>query len=319
MGVVLAARGEGAAPTMREALERRLRRHVRRLAGEIGERNVFRPAALQAARRYLEAEWREQGYAVAPQWYEAQGVRCANLAVSRRGRVRPDDVLLIGAHYDSVPGSPGANDNASGVAALLEISRSFSALDPALSVRFVAFVNEEPPFFLVGPQGSAVYARAARARGERIRFMVSLETIGFFSSRPGSQRYPPLFRYFYPDCGNFIGFVADLRSRHLMRRAAAAFRSLSDFPLQHVATFRFIPGVAWSDHRAFWREGYRAMMVTDTAFYRYPYYHSGADLPDKLAYDGLSRVTAGLGDTFAALAGEGEWSLLAAGNGGARA
>jgi hypothetical protein len=295
---------------IREGLERGLRRHVARLAGEIGERNVFRPSALDAARCYIEAEWQEQNYAVAAQWYEAEGVRCANLAVTREGAVWPDDILLIGAHYDSVLGSPGANDNASGVAALIEIASAFAAVKPALSVRFVAFVNEEPPFFPNGQQGSMVYARAARARGDRIRFMISLETIGFYSDKPGSQFYPPMFRHFYPDCGNFIGFVADFRSRRLMRRAAAAFRHLSDFPLQHVATLRFIPGVSWSDHRAFWAHGYRAMMVTDTAFYRYPYYHDVNDTPDKLTYERLSRMTAGLCDTLAALAGAGEWSLL---------
>lgn len=305
-----AAQDQVAAPTKFDALQRRLRRQVARLAGEIGERNVFRPAALEAARRHIESEWREQGYAVTPQWYEVHGVRCANLSATREGRVRPDLILLIGAHYDTVAGSPGANDNGSGVAALLEISRAFTAREPALSVRFVAFVNEEPPFFLLAQQGSMVYARAARARGDRICFMTSLETIGFYSDQPGSQGYPPLFRHFYPDRGNFIGFIADFRSRRLMRRAAEAFHGLTDFPLQHAAMFRFIPGVAWSDHRSFWEHGYRAMMVTDTAFYRYPHYHSSEDTPEKLAYEAFSRVTAGLGDTFAALAGEGERSLL---------
>jgi Zn-dependent M28 family amino/carboxypeptidase len=166
--------------------------------------------------------------------------------------------LLLGVHYDSVGGSPGANDNASGVAALLEISRMFWAFEPALTVRFVAFVNEEPPFFGTSQQGSIVYAQAARRRGDDIRLMASLETIGCYSSEPGSQGYPPLFRFFYPDCGNFIGIVSDFRSRAAMRRLAAAFCAHSDFPLQTVSTFRFVPGVAWSDHDSFWRHGYGA-------------------------------------------------------------
>jgi Zn-dependent M28 family amino/carboxypeptidase len=199
-------------------------------------------------------------------------------------------------------GSPGANDNASGVAALLEISRMFQMVEPVLSVRFVAFVNEEPPFFLTSQQGSVVYAQAARRRDEDIRLMASLETIGCYSDTPGSQIYPPLFSLFYPNRGNFLGIVVDFRSRTALRRLAAAFRAHSDFPLQTASTFRFIPGVSWSDHRSFWRQGYRAVMVTDTAPYRYPHYHAASDTPDKLAYPELTRVTLGLFAAFAELA-----------------
>ena len=280
----------------------RLEAHVRELASAIGERNVFRPQALQAAADYIERTWRVQGYAVATQEYDAYGVRCANLEVSRPGRARPSEILLIGAHYDSVRGCPGANDNASGVAAMLEISRRFAELTPALTVRFVAFVNEEPPSFFTGQQGSAVYAKAARERGDDIRLMVSLETIGCYSERPGSQRYPPLFRYFFPDRGNFLGLVSDFRSARALRKVVKAFRRHSDFPLEHVATFRWVPGVAWSDHLSFWRRGYRALMVTDTAFYRYRYYHTPEDTPDKLAYPEFERATEGLCRCFAELA-----------------
>ena len=154
-------------------------------------------------------------------------------------------------------GCPGANDNGSGVAAMLEISRHFATLAPALTVRFVAFVNEEPPSFFTAQQGSAVYAKAARERGDDIRLMVSLETLGCYFDEPGSQRYPPLFRYFFPDRGNFLGLVSDFRSGRVMRRMARTFRRHSDFPLEHVAAFRWIPGIAWSDHLSFWRQGYR--------------------------------------------------------------
>lgn len=291
-----------AARITRDASSQRLRAHVERLAGEIGERNVFRPEALRAAADYIEAEWRNQGYQVVRRWYELSGTQWANLEVSRPGSTRPTEILLIGAHYDSVRGSPGANDNASGVAALLELSRLFADITPALTVRFVAFVNEEPPFYFTRRQGSVVYAKAARARGDAIRLMVSLETIGCYRDEPGSQRYPPLFGFFYPNRANFIAFVSDLRSRALMRRTAQTFRQSSDFPLEHVATFRFIPGVAWSDHWSFWRQGYPAFMVTDTAFYRYRYYHKSQDTPEKVAYPELTRLTAGLAETFAALA-----------------
>ena len=280
----------------------RLRAHVEHLAGKIGERNVFHPDALRAAADYIQGEWHSQGYQVTPHWYTMSGGQWANLEVNRLGSARPHEILLIGAHYDSVRGSPGANDNGSGVSAMLELSRLFAELTPALTVRFVAFVNEEPPFFMTRRQGSVVYAKAARARSDAIRLMLSLESIGCYSDRRGSQRYPPLFGFFYPRQGNFITFVSDFRSRALMRRAAQVFRRHSDFPLEHVATSRFIPGVAWSDHLSFWRQGYRAFMVTDTAFYRDRYYHTSRDTPEKLAYPELTRLTAGLAETFAALA-----------------
>jgi len=284
-----------------ETLENRLRLHVHTLAGEIGERNVFRPSALQAAADYITEEWRKQGYAVMPQCYEVLGVRCANLEVRREGRTRPEEIVLVGAHYDSVRGSPGANDNGSGVAALLEISRRFIQIEPEITVRFVAFVNEEPPFFLWKNMGSLVYARAARRRGDRIRLMVSLEMLGYYSNEPRSQHYPPLFRFFFPDQAEFIAFVSNLRSRRAMLQAVHAFRAHSNFPLEYVTTFAFIPGAAASDHFSFWRQGYPAFMVTDTAYYRYAYYHTAADTPEKLCYESFARVTDGLYQTFAAL------------------
>lgn len=181
-------------------MTKRLQAHVQLLAGDIGERNVLHPAALNDAVSYIESEWNRQGYAVKQLAYEVSGVRCANLEVVRDGNTRWREILLVGAHYDSVMGSPGANDNASGVAALLETSRKVAAIDPSMTVRFVAFVNEEPPFFMSNQQGSMVYAKSARHRGDDIRLMASLETIGWYSNRPGSQRYPPLFNLFYPGC-----------------------------------------------------------------------------------------------------------------------
>jgi Zn-dependent M28 family amino/carboxypeptidase len=288
-----------------EEIAELLRAHVETLADVIGERNIFRPRALAAARTYIEATWRAQGYEVSAQEYDVRGVRCANLEVSRPGTTRAGEIILLGAHYDSVRNCPGANDNGSGVAALLEIARRFAGLKPALTVRFVAFVNEEPPFFLTRRQGSAVYAKAARARGDDIKLMVSLETLGYYSDAPGSQRYPPLFRYFYPNRGNFLGLVSDLRSRGIVRRVAKAFRDNCDFPLEHTAALRWIPGIAWSDHLPFWRQGYPALMATDTAFYRYRYYHTAHDTPDKLTYPAFGRATAALGSCFAALAEQG--------------
>lgn len=279
-------------------MTRRLQAHVQALAGDIGERNVWRPAALFDATQYISDQWVRQGYEVKRLTYQASGVPCSNLEVTREGDMRQGEILLVGAHFDSVMGSPGANDNASGVAALLEISRKFAAIAPAMTVRFVAFANEESPFFRSDQQGSMVYAKSARDRGDDIRLMVSLETIGWYSNLPDSQSYPPLFKLFYPDRANFVGIVSDFRSRATMRRLAEAFRAHSDFPVQTVATFRFVPGVSWSDHRSFWRYGYRGVMITDTAPYRYPHYHAMSDTPDKLTYPELARVTLGLFGAF---------------------
>ncbi len=298
----LAAAGAGRATSAFAVEADALRRHIEVLAGEIGERNVFRAPALQAAADYIAGQWREQGYQVVCQTYRTRGVLCANLEVTRHGTSRPRELILVGAHYDSVIGSPGANDNGSGVAAMLEISRLFAAAQPARSVRFVAFVNEEPPFFFWGKMGSRVYARAARARGDNIRLMISLETIGYYRDEPGSQRYPPLFRWCYPDRANFIAFVSNFRSRRAMLSAVAAFRSHCALPVEHVSTFAWIPGVAWSDHYSFWRNGYRALMVTDTAFYRYPHYHTAQDTPGKIDYGRLALATQGLYHAFSALA-----------------
>lgn len=286
-------------------LEKRLRQHVQWLAGDIGERNVAHPEALEAAASYVDAEWTRQGYAVGRRAYDVLGTHCTNLEVTRSGDGRRSEILLIGAHYDSVVGSPGANDNASGVAVLLELSRSFRTVEPAMTVRLVAFVNEEAPFFSTEKQGSMVYARAARSRGDDIRLMASLETLGWYSDRVGSQSYPPLFNLFYPNRADFVAMVSDFRSRTAMRQLAMAFRAHSDFPVQTAATFRFVPGVSWSDHRSFWHHGYRALMITDTAFYRYRHYHMASDTPDKLDYPRLSRVTSGLSGALIAVAERG--------------
>lgn len=284
------------------SLQRQLSKHVHTLAGDIGERNIFHPRALAAAADYIQQEWQQQGYEVETQSYQVKGIDCANLEITRPGSSSDEPLILIGAHYDSVQGSPGANDNGSGVAALLELSRMFATITPKTRVRFVAFVNEEPPFFFWHNMGSMIYADRARQRAQQIHFMVSLETIGYYPSSPGSQNYPALFKWFYPDRGDFIAFVANLRSRKIMRQAANTFRQCSNFPLQHIATFSWVPGVAWSDQLAFWRRGYRAFMVTDTAFYRYPYYHSAQDTPEKIHYLPLAKLTEGLFCTFSRLA-----------------
>jgi len=275
-------------------LSDRLAAHVQTLAGDIGERNVFKPDAYRRAEDYIAGVFRDTGCEVDRQPYEAERVTCVNLTAARGGSALPSQIVVIGAHYDSVHGSPGANDNGSAVAVLLELARKFASEKLSRTVRFVAFANEEPPFFLTDKMGSRVYATGCRQRYDDIRAMIALETMGCYNNAPGSQRYPPLFNFFYPDRGNFIAFVGNIASRSLVSRAARVFRSHSDFPLETLAAPALVPGVNWSDHDSFWQEGWRAFMVTDTAPYRYPHYHEATDTPDKVNCDALARVTMGI-------------------------
>jgi Zn-dependent M28 family amino/carboxypeptidase len=281
----------------------RLRRHVHALAGEIGERNVYRPGALRAAAEYISTQLASLGYAVLPQSYKVDDIECANLEVVIPGSLPTGGIIVVGAHYDTVKGSAGADDNASGVAGLIEIARLLQGTCPARAVKLVAFVNEEAPFFFFGEMGSKVYAEAARRRGDDIRVMLSLEMLGCYSETPGSQAYPPLLRWFYPDRGNFIGFVSNLRSRRALRKVVEAFKMKSNFPAEQLASPAFVPGVAWSDQLSFWRVGYPAVMVTDTAFYRYSHYHCASDTPEKLDYDKMAQVVDGLAKAITMLGG----------------
>jgi hypothetical protein len=285
-------------------IQDRLRTHVDTLAGHIGERNVWQPEALAAAADYIRATLEGAGYAVLTQSFESEGLMLQNLEVELPGDTAPHKIVVVGAHYDSVAGTPGANDNASGVAALLEIARLLAGKRYARSVRLVAFANEEPPFFYTDAMGSTVYATRSRRRGEQIEAMLALETIGWYSDQPASQRYPFPFGLFYPDSGNFIGFVGNLSARALVRRALGLFRTSTAFPSEGVAAPGGMEGVHWSDHWSFWEAGYRAIMITDTALFRYPHYHAPTDTPDKLDYPSLARVTRGLAEVVAGLAGE---------------
>ena len=276
-------------------LRSRLQRDVVKLAGaEIGERNVFHPQKLAAALEHIEAELASAGYTPRRQGYSAGTSRVFNLDVEIPGSSRPDEIVIVGGHYDSVMGCPGANDNATGVAAMLALARAFRAAKPARTLRFAAFVNEEPPFFQTHDMGSLVYAKACKARSEKIVAMLSLETMGFYSDAARSQSYPFPFSLVYPSTGNFIAFVGNVKSRALVRRAVGRFREHARFPSEGGAVPGMIPGVGWSDHWSFWQEGYPAIMITDTAPFRYAHYHRGSDTPDKVDFESLARVVAGI-------------------------
>jgi len=274
-------------------LREELRASVQKLAGEIGERNMWHYPQLNAAAEFIENSFSRAGMQTRRDSYDMHGQACHNIEAEIPG-AQPE-VLLIGAHYDSVFGSPGANDNGTGVAATLALARRFVGRKPEHTLRFVAFVNEEPPYFLSDEMGSFVYAGGCKARGDKISAMISLETIGYFSDEPHSQTYPsPGLGIFYPNVGNFIGFVSNVHSRALLRRVVALFRKHAKIPSEGAALPAFIPGVSWSDQRSFWRYGYPGLMVTDTAPFRYPHYHSSSDTPDKLDYDRFTLVVSGM-------------------------
>ncbi|MBI4026043.1 MAG: M28 family peptidase [Verrucomicrobia bacterium] len=285
------------------ALRDELRRDVEQLADEIGERNVTRcHEKLAIAADFLEASFARAGYAVKRQGYEVSGKICHNLEVEIRGSKQADEIVVIGGHYDSVYGCPGANDNATGAAAVLALARAFAGKSIGRTLRFVEFVNEEPPQFQTPEMGSVVYAKRCRERKENIVAMLSLETMGYYSDEEGSQTYPPIFRSLYPSKGNFIAFVGNTGSKNLVAGVIASFRRHAQFPSEGIATWETLPGIGLSDHWSFWKQGYPALMVTDTAFFRYHDYHTPEDTPDKIDYERLARVVAGLEKTIEELA-----------------
>ena len=286
-------------------LRGRLESHVQALAGDIGERNVITPDALAQAEEYIRRAFNGSTYQVAEQTYDIRlepPLTVRNIEVEISGTASPGDIVIIGAHYDTVPSCAGANDNTTGMAAVLELARLLPARTMDRTVRLVAFVNEEPPFFQTDLMGSRVYARRCRERDENVVAMLSLETIGFYADEPESQKYPFPFSFFYPDTGNFVGFVGNLGSRSLTRRAIRAFRESTEFPSEGLAAPAWIPGIGWSDHWSFWREGYPGVMITDTAPFRYPHYHTPQDTPDRIDYDRLARVVMGVSRVVEVLA-----------------
>ncbi|TAK81683.1 MAG: M20/M25/M40 family metallo-hydrolase [Betaproteobacteria bacterium] len=270
-----------------KALAERLRKHVVQLSK--AERNVD----LDTPARYIETAL---GPNAASHYFESGGRKMRNIELA----CPQTSHVVVGAHYDTVPGSPGADDNASGVAALIELVRLLGK--EGLPIRFVAFANEEVAHLRTPDMGSWSWAERAKERGEDVRAMLSLEMLGYYDDALGSQHYPAPLRLFYPDRANFIAFVGDLGARRLVRKAIASFRRNAAFPSEGLAAPSFIPGVTWSDHWPFRQHGFPAIMVTDTSFYRYAHYHLPSDTAEKLDYERLARVTLGLAGVLRDLA-----------------
>ena len=260
-----------------ERIKTGLYTHIEMLAEKIGERNIPHIAELNAARDYIKQVFQNLGYTVSLQTYIVDGQQVSNIIAEAKGVGNPEEILVLGAHYDSAHGTPGANDNGSGVAALLETAAQLVHVPLKRTVRFVAFVNEEPPYFQTNAMGSLVYAKQCKKDNDKIIGMISLETMGFFSSSEGSQHYPFPLNYFYPSKADFIGFIGNSSSAPLVTKTLSLFRKHTAFPSEGAAVPALFIGVGSSDHWAFWKQGYKALMITDTAFYRYPHYHQKTD------------------------------------------
>jgi len=284
------------------ALRARLEAHVIFFGGEVGIRHVGVPAKLQAAVAHIEDTWQDAGFTVRKQPIATAGRTAHNLEIELKGTTRPEQVVVLGAHYDTAPHTPGADDNGSGVAAILELARLLDRSKLQRTVRLVAFANEEPPFFKQAEMGSLVYAGRCREQGVDVRAMVSVESIGYYTDEVGVQRYPPVLGWFFPAEGDYLAFVGNVSSRGIVRDAIGAFRERATLPSEGLAAPQAINGIDWSDHWAFWQHGYPALMITDTAIMRNRHYHRPTDLPGTLDYDRFTRAVTGLVDVVYALA-----------------
>jgi hypothetical protein len=279
----------------KEEIRRRLTQHLRYLSVELGDRSIFRPANLKAAEDYLVREFESLGYPVRRQAFICQRLEVANVIA---GNPDPRGYYLLGAHFDTVPGAPGADDNASGVAVLLEVARLARETPTPKPWAFVGFTTEEPPVFFTPYMGSRVYAKQARKNRENLLGMLCLESVGYFVDEPDSQHIPlPLKFLGYSTTGNYLGLVGNRRSRPLLDGLERAFQAASGLPVATLAVplgGGLIPETRLSDHANFWDEGFQAVMLTDTAFLRNPNYHTAHDTMDTLNLEAMVEVVLGV-------------------------
>lgn len=281
-----------------DALRARLTNHVETLAVGIGERSIGNYQGMLNAIEYIEQEFRGLNLKVERQDIEFDGKVMPNLIVEVKGKTRQDEIVVVGAHYDTVNNTPGADDNATGVAAMLELTRVFARRSgehaPDRTIRFIAFANEEHPGGTWDQMGSYAYAKRCRERNENIVGMLSLEMLGVYSDEPESQHYPSPFNLFYPTVANFLAFVANSKSRTFVRRCVATFRKHARLASEGVAAPSFVKDAGRSDHWAFWQFGYNGVMVTDTSNFRYPLYHTPKDTIDRLDFTRMTLAVDGI-------------------------
>ncbi|HYQ47619.1 MAG TPA: M28 family peptidase [Thermodesulfovibrionales bacterium] len=266
------------------------------LAEQIGQRCYKDLEQLSRAADFIEQRLASHGCKTERQDFAYRGNTYCNIITEVKGTdLSRDDILVIGAHYDSAEGTPGADDNASGVAGLLELARLTVRNPVKRTVQFVAYCLEEPPAYMTKHMGSYVHAQSLHDRGVKVHGMISLEMLGYYCDQKGCQYYPSsFFKLAYPNTGHFIAFVGNFASRHFSNRVRTFFSTVSEMPVESLNGFSIIPGVDFSDHRNYWKFGYPAFMITDTAFYRNPNYHDSGDTADTLDYERTARLVKGL-------------------------
>lgn len=284
--------------------EERLVQHVRALSEQFSPRSHEDIENLDRAASYIAEALRDAGLIVTEQPYTTRyGQAYRNVIArvpTREGAATAEEeakrgIVIVGAHYDAYLGLPGADDNASGVAGLLELARMLMANPPGVPVELVAYNTEEPPSFASEDMGSARHAEVVKQRGVKVRGMIAIETIGYFSDAKGSQTFPmPLLRLIYPTTGNYITVVGRTGQGDIVRRVKRAMRGATDLPVESINAPRSVPGIAFSDHAPYWDRGFEAVMISDTAFYRNPRYHTADDTWDTLDYGRMAKVVQGV-------------------------
>ena len=292
-----AARNE---PSSLRADPERMREDVEIISTRFYPRDWQSVENLSRTAAYIREELEAAGAEVSFQPHRARGRDYVNVI----GRFHPEREprVVVGAHYDAVANTPGADDNASGVAGLLELARIIQKTDAELAVDLVAFVLEEPPFFGGPKMGSVTHAEALAQSGVDVRGVIVLEMLGYFSDEPGSQQYPsPLLRLFYPSRGNFIALVSRTDQGKWIREVKAGMRGSTELPVHSLRAPRWVPGVDFSDHRNYWPHGIPALMVTNTAFYRNQAYHLPEDTADRLDSERMAMVVVGVFEALMSL------------------
>ena len=280
----------------------RLEKHVRMLVETVFPRDASHPENLLRAADYIRGEFRLAQGNVSDQCYEVRQRTYCNI-IARFGP-NTEERVVVGAHYDAFGEQPGADDNASGVAGLLELAHLLAQSAPAIQVELVAYTLEELPHFGTQTTGSAVHANSLKRKAVPVRLMISLEMIGYFSDGEDSQGVPfAILKLFYPSRGNFILVVGNLAQWGVTRTVKGTMQAATSLPVYSINAPSFVPGVDWSDHRYYWQAGYPALMITDTAFYRNPNYHTAKDTPDTLDYERMALVVQGVFAAVLALAG----------------
>lgn len=271
----------------------RLEAHVRKLAVDLSPRDITHLENLDRAAAYIAGELTQAGGSVTEQGYRVENRSFRNV-IARFGPDTPERIV-VGAHYDACGPLPGADDNASGVAGLIELARLLGAQPPSLRIDLVAFSTEEPPYYGTTGMGSSVHAQSLRKENVSVRAMLSLEMIGYFSDARGSQQFPGgLLSLFYPSTGNFIGVVGRVSDGLLARRVKSAMSGAAPLPVYSISAPSVIPGIDFSDQLNYWHAGYNGVMITDTAFYRNLNYHTAQDTPEKLDYKRMAMVVEGV-------------------------